>query len=114
MTNSSTESVEVTQAEAISFLESGFRNVELPPLDRDDIEDIRRALNDIARHRQSSIPNEVVKALEAADGAIREMFRYFDGGETRGSYDGKPERAQLRKAGYRTTAALASLKERNQ
>lgn len=53
---------------------------------------------------------EVVEALEKADAAIREMFRYYDGGETRGSYDGKPERAQLRKAGYATTKALAALK----
>lgn len=46
-------------------------------------------------------------ALDAADDAIREMFRYYDGGETRGSYDGKPERNQLRKAGYDVRAALA-------
>lgn len=39
-------------------------------------------------------------ALEQANDAIKEMFRYYDGGETRGSYDGKPERNQLRKAGY--------------
>jgi len=46
------------------------------------------------------------EALENAAHAIDEMFRYFDGGETRGSYDGKPERAQLRKAGYAVRAAL--------
>ncbi len=46
------------------------------------------------------------EALGVADAAIKEMFRYYDGGETRGSYDGKPERNQLRKAGYATTAAL--------
>jgi len=49
------------------------------------------------------------EALEVADDAINEMFRYFDGGETRGSYDGKPERAQLRKAGYATSNALAQV-----
>lgn len=49
----------------------------------------------------------LVAALEVCDDAIREMFRYYDGGETRGSYDGKPERAQLRKAGYAARAALA-------
>lgn len=48
------------------------------------------------------------EALKVADDAIREMFRYYDGGETRGSYDGKPERAQLRKAGYVVRAALQS------
>lgn len=45
-------------------------------------------------------------ALKIADDAISEMFRYYDGGEMRGSYDGKPERNQLRKAGYVTRAAL--------
>ena len=46
------------------------------------------------------------EALVVADDAIKEMFRYYDGGETHGSYDGKPERNQLRKAGYATSAAL--------
>lgn len=45
-------------------------------------------------------------ALAVANTAINEMFRYYDGGETRGSYDGKPERNQLRKAGYVVRAAL--------
>lgn len=47
------------------------------------------------------------EALRACDDAIKEMFRYYDGGETRGSYDGKPERNQLRKAGYAASAALS-------
>jgi hypothetical protein len=50
--------------------------------------------------------SQLREVLKAADDAIAEMFRYFDGGETRGSYDGKPERNQLRKAGYATRAAL--------
>lgn len=50
---------------------------------------------------------ELLEALRVADDAIKEMFRYYDGGETRGSYDGKPERAQLRKAGYTARAAIA-------
>jgi hypothetical protein len=50
---------------------------------------------------------ELLEALRVADDAIKEMFRYYDGGETRGSYDGKPERAQLRKAGYATSRAIA-------
>jgi len=52
----------------------------------------------------------LVEAVKTADAAIKEMFRYFDGGETRGSYDGKPERNQLRKAGYVTSAALSLAK----
>ena len=46
------------------------------------------------------------EALTAADNAIREYNRYWYGGETRGSYDGKPEREHLWKAGYATSAAL--------
>ncbi|MBS87184.1 MAG: hypothetical protein CL858_29555 [Cupriavidus sp.] len=59
--------------------------------------DIRQAADEIARLRE---------ALGVADAAIKEWFRYLHGGEMRGSYDGKPEREQLRKAGYVTTAAL--------
>lgn len=54
--------------------------------------------------------NTLTKALKEADSAITEMFRYFDGGETRGSYDGKPERNQLRKAGYTVRAVLGEPK----
>jgi hypothetical protein len=46
------------------------------------------------------------EAVKKADEAIAYYFRYLDGGETRGSYDGKPERETLRKAGYATSAAL--------
>lgn len=53
---------------------------------------------------------EAVEALRVANDAITEMFRYYDGGEARGSYDGKPERDGLRKAGYKTRALLANLK----
>lgn len=56
-----------------------------------------QAADEIARLRE---------ALGVADAAIKEWFRYLHGGEMRGSYDGKPEREQLRKAGYVTTAAL--------
>lgn len=51
--------------------------------------------------------DELLAALVVAHDAIREMFRYFDGGETRGSYDGRPERNQLRKAGDATRRAIA-------
>lgn len=50
------------------------------------------------------------KALREAGGAIAEYFRYLNGGETRGSYDGKPEREGLRKAGYAVSRALAPAK----
>ena len=59
-----------------------------------------------AYRAENELLREVVKV---ADDAINEMFRYFDGGETRGSYDGKPERAQLRKAGYAARNALAQV-----
>lgn len=72
------------------------------------------ALNIIAPFRQKlttlRAENELMgEAVKVADDAINEMFRYFDGGETRGSYDGKPERAQLRKAGHVTRNALAQV-----
>jgi len=51
------------------------------------------------------------EGLEVANEAIRDMFRYYDGGETRGSYDGRPERRQLREAGERVRITLAALKE---
>lgn len=62
------------------------------------------AADEIARLREER--RRLVEALKVADDAIKEMFRYYDGGETRGSYDGKPERAQLRKAGYATRAMI--------
>jgi len=51
--------------------------------------------------------SELEAGLRTASDAINEMFRYFDGGETRGSYDGRPERDQLRKAGYALNALLS-------
>lgn len=47
------------------------------------------------------------EALATASDGINEMFRYYDGGETRGSYDGRPERDKLRRAGYAVRQALA-------
>lgn len=46
------------------------------------------------------------EALETADKAIAYYLRYLSGGEMRGSYDGKPERDALIKAGYVVRAAL--------
>lgn len=34
----------VTREDVIAFLENAFRNIALPPLDRHDVEDIRRGL----------------------------------------------------------------------
>ena len=48
------------------------------------------------------------KVVKTANDAIAEYVRYLDGGEMRGSYDGKPERNGLRKAGYATRAALTA------
>lgn len=50
------------------------------------------------------------EALSEAHKAIAEYYRYWTGGETRGSYDGKPERNGLWKAMYaaRTTLGDAS------
>lgn len=70
----------------------------------------RDQADEIARLREER--RRLVEALKVADDAIKEMFRYYDGGETRGSYDGKPERAQLRKAGYATRAMIAALQHK--
>ena len=51
------------------------------------------------------------ETLTVADAAIAEYVRYLHGGEMRGSYDGKPERNALIKAGYATRAALAGEKD---
>ncbi|MGX7874386.1 hypothetical protein ACVDG5_017990 [Mesorhizobium sp. ORM6] len=50
----------------------------------------------------------ILEALRKADAAISVYVRYLDGGETRGSYDGKPEREALRKAGFYIRTALAN------
>lgn len=60
---------------------------------------------------KSAAVAELVEALQEADAAIKEWFRYLHGGEMRGSYDGKPEREMLRKAGYRAAAILARHQE---
>lgn len=48
----------------------------------------------------------LIEALQGAHGAIAEYYRYRTGGETRGSYDGKPERDSLWKAQHDARAAL--------
>lgn len=52
----------VTDAEVIALLEHGFRNIELPPLNSDDIADIRGGLERFARTRSSPpIPSDSVE-----------------------------------------------------
>lgn len=46
------------------------------------------------------------EAVTCQRNAIAEYYRYWTGGETRGSYDGKPERAGLWDAMWKTAAAL--------
>jgi hypothetical protein len=47
-------------------------------------------------------------SLLGAEAAISEFYRYQTGGETRGSYDGKPEREGLWRAMYAARSALAA------
>jgi len=67
--------------------------------------DLRSLIEQLSESRAAVA--ELVEALQEADAAIKEWFRYLHGGEMRGSYDGKPERDMLRKAGYRASAALS-------
>lgn len=65
-----------------------------------------------ARHREAAeapLRAEVERLREAvavSNTAMAEYYRYWTGGETRGSYDGKPEREGLWRAMYKTRAAL--------
>ena len=93
-----TDIVERLEAHA-SFLAVDYDNPEVAEVMFEAVAEIRRLREQCEAMRE---------ALKQADDAIKEMFRYFDGGETRGSYDGRPERDQLRKAGYRTSTTLAA------
>ena len=62
-------------------------------------------------HPPASPTAEVVEELAAAKAAIDEYYRYWTGGETRGSYDGKPERAALWAVRERLRAALAKVQK---
>ena len=50
---------------------------------------------------------ELERALRGAETAIAEFYRYWTGGEMRGSYDGKPERDALWKAMHAARTVLA-------
>ena len=50
------------------------------------------------------------EALGATESAIAEYYRYWTGGETRGSYDGKPERNALWQTREKARQTLAALK----
>ena len=61
--------------------------------------------------RIAELEAEVVRlreALVATEGAIAEYYRYWTGGEMRGSYDGKPERASLWKSRQTARTALGA------
>lgn len=62
------------------------------------------------RAGQSHADAGLLAALEAAESAIAEYYRYWTGGETRGSYDGKPERNGLWEARQKARAAIAAAK----
>lgn len=49
------------------------------------------------------------EALEVSGDALDEYYRYWTGGESRGSYDGRPERDNLWKAMYAVRAARKAL-----
>lgn len=51
----------------------------------------------------------IKEALEVSGDAIDEYYRYWTGGESRGSYDGRPERDNLWKAMYAVRAARKAL-----
>lgn len=53
--------------------------------------------------------DQAAEALREAERAIAEYYRYWTGGETRGSYDGKPERNGLWKAKHKARQTLASI-----
>jgi hypothetical protein len=63
------------------------------------------------RARIAKLEAEVARlreALVATEGAIAEYYRYWTGGEMRGSYDGKPERASLWKSRQTARTALGA------
>lgn len=60
--------------------------------------------NELKRQRDAALA-----ALKVANDAIAEYIRYLDGGEIRGSYDGKPERQGLREAHYKARQVLAQI-----
>ena len=63
----------------------------------------RAATAERERDEARALAAERLEALRTADAAMREYYRYWTGGETRGSYDGKPERNGLWKAMWSTT-----------
>ena len=62
----------------------------------------REAAEAASKAREAAL----VEALGVAHAAMAEYYRYWTGGETRGSYDGKPERNALWSAMHKTRAAL--------
>ena len=80
------------------------------------------ALRTIAEYRAEAAATIAAQAAEnerlreaAANqnAAIAEYYRYWTGGETRGSYDGKPERNALWASMYKARAVLATSQVRH-
>lgn len=61
---SAPEQVTVTQADAIAFMETAFRNCRVPHMDNDDIEDVRAELERRAAESAKAIA-ELVEGLRA-------------------------------------------------
>lgn len=72
-------SSEVTQADTVRFLESAFRNIELPPLSPRDVDDITDGLRSFARHRIASSRQDKVREadlLRSASNAILTLHQF--------------------------------------
>lgn len=87
--------------------EDGGRMVHRPEPDIAMAELLEEAATALSAERAAHA--EARKALEQAGDAIDEFYRYWTGGEQRGSYDGKPERDGLWKAMYEVRAARRAL-----
>lgn len=58
-------------------------------------------------YAQTERERALLEALRQSERAIAEYYRYWTGGETRGSYDGKPERKGLWDAQHKARQAIA-------
>jgi hypothetical protein len=119
--------VEVTQAdreEAASYYYSAGGSPSIAAEIRDGKKDTWFRVQAFARHRVRALTQAgasltaaqkagpvLLEALKAAESAIAEYYRYWTGGETRGSYDGKPERAGLWEAQRKARASIAQTQE---
>lgn len=72
-----TATVEVTQTDAVHFLESAFRNIELPPLSPRDVDDITDGLRRFARHRTRATRQDGLREALAPFAAVCAAFDYW-------------------------------------